>query len=238
MIGKRGVNVDHVRMKEGVKTSASAVLINSEGERTFVCTRGNNGTLCARDVDETLIRETRHINLSSLFAHPLFEKGDGPELFERAKDSGVTISADATHDNDGTGFEGAEKLLRYVDVFMPSYEEAKYISGETEPGRMAEFIVDRTGEKTVVIKLGAEGCYVRDKGRGYRVPAFRVDAVDTTGAGDNFLAGFLSAYLDGAPIEDCARLACAAAAVSVTQLGATSLMTTQKSVRMLMETGI
>lgn len=235
-IGRKGVDVRSVRMKKGVKTSASAVLINSEGERTFVCTRGNNGTLRAHDVDESLIVETRHINLSSLFAHPLFEKEGGPALFERAKNAGLTISADAGHDNYGTGFQGVKNLLHFVDVFLPSFAEAKYMSGESEPERMAKFFADRMGEKTIVIKMGAEGCYVRDKGRGYRVPAFRVDAVDTTGAGDNFLAGFLSAYLDGAPAEDCARFACAAAAVSVTRLGATSPDTTMSSVRALMET--
>lgn len=235
VIRSRGVDTENVRMKAGVQTSTSVVLVNSEGERTFVCTRGNNETLCAQDLDGSLAFKARHVNLSSLFAHPLLEKEGGPEFFESAKNAGATVSADAGHDNYGTGFEGVRRLLHYVDIFMPSFAEAKYMSGENDPERMAQFFADQTGEKTVVIKLGAEGCYVRDRGRGYAVPAFRVEAVDTTGAGDNFLAGFLSAYLDGAPVRDCARFACATAAVSVTQLGATSPGTTVEKVGRLME---
>lgn len=236
-VKSRGVDVENVRMKEGVQTSASVVLINSEGDRTFVCARGNNGTLCTQDLDASLIGSARHINLSSLFAHPLFEKEGGPAFFEKAKNAGVTISADAGHDNYNTGFKGVADLLRYVDIFMPSAAEAKYMSGESDPGRMAKFFADETGEKTVVIKLGAQGCYVRDNGRGYALPAFRAEAVvDTTGAGDNFLAGFLSAYLDGASAKECARFACAAAAISVTQTGATSPLVTAENVRKMMET--
>lgn len=235
MIGLSGVDVANVHLKENVATSTSVVLINNEGERTFVCTRGNNQTLCAADVDKSLIQKTKHINLSSLFAHPLFEKEGGAAFFEKAKNAGLTISADTGHDNYDTGFEGIAHLLRYVDIFMPSYAEAKYMSKESDPERMAAFFTKKTGEKTVVVKLGEEGCFVRQKGKGYRVPAYRVEAVDTTGAGDNFLAGFLSAYLDGAGVLDCARFACAAAALSTTQVGATSRVTTVRAVRALME---
>ncbi len=236
-IASRGVDTRYVRMKEGVVTSVSIVMVNSGGDRTFICTRGNNQTLCAQDLDFGLIGETRHINLSSLFAHPLFEKEGGPEFFESAKNAGVTISADAGHDNYHTGFSGVERLLQFIDIFMPSYTEAKYMTGETDPARMAKFIMDRTGEKTVVIKLGGQGCYVRHKGKGFTVPAFRTEVVDTAGAGDNFVAGFVSAYLDGLPVRDCARFACAAAAVSVGYLGATSPNTSLANIQKLMNSG-
>lgn len=96
------------------------------------------------------------------------------------------------------------------------------MTGEAEPERMAAFFVRNTGVKTVVIKLGAEGCFVYDRGKGYTVPAFRVDTVDTTGAGDNFIAGFMHAYLEGMELRECAWFACATAAVSTRYLGATS----------------
>ncbi len=234
-IAAKGVDTSCVRMKDGVQSSVSIVMVNSEGDRTFVCTRGNNITLCAQDLDFSLIGETRHINLSSIFAHPLLEKEGGPEFFERAKNAGVTISADVGHDNYNTGFEGVAHLLQFIDIFMPSYTEAKYMSGETEPERMARFFTGSTGEKTVVIKLGSEGCFVYDKGRGYTVPAYKVDAVDTAGAGDNFVAGFISAFLDEQEILDCARFACAAAAISVRSLGATSPGTNLENVIKMME---
>ena len=233
IIKSKGVDTGYVRMKEGVQTSISIVLVNSEGDRTFVCTRGNNMTLCLQDLDFSLIGQTRHINLSSLFAHPLLEK-EGIAFFQAAKDAGVTISADVGHDNYHTGFEGVARLLQYIDLFMPSYAEASYMTGETEPKRMADYFVRNTGEKIVVIKLGAEGCYVYEKGKGYSVPAFQVNSVDTTGAGDNFVAGFISAHLDGMEIHECARFACATAAISIQHLGATSLYTTLPNIHKLL----
>ncbi|MEI6100792.1 MAG: sugar kinase [Eubacteriales bacterium] len=233
MIASKGVETGTIRMKDGVQTSVSIVLVNSQGDRTFICTRGNNITLCLQDLDFSLIQQTRHINISSLFAHPLLEK-DGISFFKAAGEAGVTISADVGHDNYNTGFAGVADLMQYVDLFMPSYVEAKYMTGETEPKKMAEFFIRHTGQKIVVIKLGAEGCFVFEKGKGYNVPAFKVESIDTTGAGDNFVAGFLHAYLDGMPIRDCARFACAAAAISTQYLGATSPLATLQKIRELL----
>lgn len=110
------------------------------------------------------------------------------------------------------------------------------MTGETEPKKMAELFVRRAGVKTVLIKLGAEGCYVYDKEEGYAVPAFPVDAADTTGAGDHFVAGFISAYLDGGTVRECARFACATAALSTQYLGAAPEQLTLPRIRELLLT--
>ncbi len=157
------------------------------------------------------------------------------DTFRVEKEAGITVSADVGHDNYSTGFAGVINLLRYVDFFMPSYVEAKYITGEAEPAKMAECIVRHTGEKTVIIKLGAQGCYVHEGAAGYTVPAFPVNIVDTTGAGDNFVAGFIGAYLGGGSVRECARFACAAAAVSTQYLGATSACVTLPRIRQLLQ---
>ena len=78
------------------------------------------------------------------------------------------------------------------------------------------------GVGTVVVKLGNLGCAVYAPGLELRVPAFAVDTVDTTGAGDCFAGGFLAGLYYGANLEGAARLANAAGALSVTRLGATS----------------
>ncbi len=236
-IRAKGVDVHAVRMKEGVQTSTSVVLINSRGDRTFVCTKGNNETLCMQDMDAGLLSDTRHVNISSLFAHPLFEKEGGASFLEQAKNVGATVSADAGHDNYKTGFEGVAPLLKFVDIFMPSYGEARYMSRESSPERQARFFVDKTGEKTVLIKLGAEGCYVYHRKKSFTLPGFKVEAKDTTGAGDNFLAGFLSAYLDGEEIGACARFACAVAADSTLHMGATAPHIDMANIQKLFKTG-
>jgi sugar/nucleoside kinase (ribokinase family) len=91
---------------------------------------------------------------------------------------------------------------------------------------MAAFLRDR-GVGGVVIKLGERGCYVLPAGQpGFFVPAFSVRVVDTTGAGDSFVAGFLAGLLRGWAPERCARLACAAAALNIQKVGATAGMPT------------
>jgi ribokinase len=96
------------------------------------------------------------------------------------------------------------------------------MSGETDPKRTAEFFVNKTGEKTVIIKVGAEGSYLYRHGKGEIIPAFKADAVDTTGAGDNFVGGFLFSYLQGMDAADCVRFASAVSALSVQYIGATN----------------
>jgi sugar/nucleoside kinase (ribokinase family) len=78
------------------------------------------------------------------------------------------------------------------------------------------------GVKTVALKMGAEGCYVRTAEREIRVPAFHVCAVDGTGSGDAFVAGFLLGTLAGWELEDVARMANAVGAMCVTAPGATT----------------
>ena len=77
----------------------------------------------------------------------------------------------------------------------------------------------------MVIKLGARGCYVKPAaGEGFYSPALSTEAVDTTGAGDAFVAGFLAGVLRGQDLPACARLACAVAALNIRKVGATAGM--------------
>jgi sugar/nucleoside kinase (ribokinase family) len=222
-VGGRGVDVSHVAVKKGVNTSVSIVMINSEGDRCFLCTMGSNASLCEADFDFALLDSgARHLNYGSFFLHPLLDRGGIKSIFQAAKQHGMTVSADANSDIYNTGFEAVRPLLEYIDYFMPSYIEAKYMSGESEPKRMAEFFVNETGEKTVIIKLGEEGSYLYHRGKGRVIPAFSVEAVDTTGAGDNFVAGFIRSLLKGMEAEDCVRFGSAVAALNIQHVGATN----------------
>jgi ribokinase len=113
---------------------------------------------------------------------------------------------------------------------MPSYIEGRSMTGETDAGRIARRIVSRTGEKYVVIKLGEEGCFVHEPTREYRVKAFPAQVVDTTGAGDSFVAGVIKSYLDGRPFEDCIRYGSAVGALNIAHVGATHPSVTAEAV--------
>ena len=78
------------------------------------------------------------------------------------------------------------------------------------------------GVRNVVIKLGDRGCFVKNHSECGLIDAFPSEAVDTTGAGDNFAAGFIKGILQGWDIRECARFANAAGALAVRGIGATS----------------
>ncbi len=92
---------------------------------------------------------------------------------------------------------------------MPNIDEARKILGDDSltPERAARILLDM-GVKIVVIKMGKDGCYVADGKTAEFVPAFKVKVVDTTGAGDTFMAGFISAYVNGRSLRECAIIGC------------------------------
>ena len=130
-----------------------------------------------------------------------------------------------------------EKLhpcLRYVDIFLPNFEEGKRLTGKEKLGEIAEVLLSY-GVKTVVLKMGDKGCYLRTSDEEIQLPAYEVDAVDLTGAGDCFAAGFLTGICHGWNIEKCGMFANAAGAMCVTALGATTGVKTEGEILKFME---
>lgn len=113
--------------------------------------------------------------------------------------------------------------LPYTDYFLPSYEEARMLAGgRDDPAEIAMFLQD-AGAKVVGLKMGERGSYLRAAdGTEVRVPILPVTAVDGTGAGDAYVAGFLAGLLRGWSLEECARFANAVGACCVTAMGATT----------------
>ncbi len=115
-------------------------------------------------------------------------------------------------------------LLRLVSVLTPNENEAELLTGikitnDNTVARAAKKLHAR-GVKSVIITLGAHGAFVSDKTGERRVPGFKVKAVDTTAAGDVFNGVLAVALAEGRVLDDAVRFACAAAALSVTRLGA------------------
>lgn len=229
---RRGLATDHIATRADVPTTFLIALVNSVGDRTFLCEkRGACGTLCLDDFDMGLLDEARHMHYGSLYAHPAIDGGDGVVIFRAAKEKGLTTSADAGSDGSRQDIEKVLPFLRLVDLFMPSYVDGQSLTGLNDPEAMMSFLLNALGDRHIVIKLGGEGCLAHEKGKAtFRVPALETPAVDTTGAGDNFAAGVIHLFLDGAPLLDCARFGSAAAAVSIGHVGATTDQTTLESV--------
>ena len=132
-----------------------------------------------------------------------------PEIIALARDAGATLSLDCSWD-DGLPTSALEELISQVDVFLPN---------ETEMQHLEEIGVSIAAVPLVAIKQGADGAMARQDGQGLHVPACLAKVVDTTGAGDAFNAGFLSAWLGGASLQDCLMAGNAQGAIAVSQRG-------------------
>ena len=218
---KAGVNTSQIRAATAYGTSSCAVLFGESGVRNFVSYRGANEAFCLEDFDFSILPQLRAISVGSMFALKSLDGAGVCQILQKAREQGVHTLADMKSDTYGIGYAGIVQVMPWLDYFLPSLDEAAYLTGLSAPEEMAQrFLADGAGH--VVIKLGAEGCYYRSAfAEGY-LPAFPVAAVDTTGAGDNFVAGFLHGLLRGLDLRGCALVGSATGAASVTQVGATA----------------
>lgn len=219
---KYDVVTDGIIKSDEYSTSTSIVLVDKAGERHFAYYGKANDSLCAKDVDVSLMKEASIVHIGSAMALNNLDGSGITELFKMAKSLGKITSLDVTWDSSGKWLEKIEDALQYTDIFMPSYDEAKKITKLEKPEEMTEFF-RKYGLKILVVKLGSEGCYISDFTNEYHIRTFNnVKVYDTTGAGDAFVSGFLTGITKGFSLYDCGVLGNAVASQCVTELGATS----------------
>jgi sugar/nucleoside kinase (ribokinase family) len=218
---ENGVDVTNVRIGTEPDTGAAILLIQGDGSRNFCTYKGANGLFSVSDVDLAVLGQARIVTIGGLFAMPSFDRGGAEQLMSEAKRRGAITSADTKNDILGIGLAGIEGMLRHTDYFLPSRDEAARMTGETEVARMADALRE-AGARNVVIKLGGDGCWLRTAEHGLVIAPPRANVVDTTGAGDNFVAGFLTGISRGWDIERCAHFANAVGSLSTTAVGSTT----------------
>ena len=214
-VGTRGVSRD-----PEIGTSTTMVLVDPDGERRFVHYMGANARLTLGDVDWGIIESASILHVAGALVLPGIDGQPTAELLQRAQAAGVTTFLDTVWDDTGRWMDLLGPCLPRVDYFVPSLAEAQALTGLDDPEDVARALLDR-GVGTVGLKMGADGCLVMsDAGEVLRVPAFEVDAVDATGAGDAFAAGFIAGVWRGWSLERTARFGNAAGALCVTGVGA------------------
>jgi sugar/nucleoside kinase (ribokinase family) len=214
-----GIDLSGVRVLPQERTVVSIVLIDEKGDRHFLSSSGNIHHFCFEDVDLLLLGRAGIVNIGSLVSLPAFDGEGAQRLLFEARSRGATTCADVS----GTHRKLVEMTgeLKQLDYFMPSYDEAASIAGHEDPDACADAFLNYV-RQAVVIKLGAKGCLIKTHAERLILPGFPVRAIDTTGAGDNFVAGFLAGLSRGLSLPECGLLANAAGAIATTQLGATS----------------
>lgn len=230
---KNNVNIEHLKVRNDLTTSINIGLVKKDGERTFLNNR--NGSLWKMDIsdiDLNSIRNAKILSLASIFNNPLLDNTALIKIFKQAKKADMIICADMVKSRLGEGLTDIKEALGYVDYFFPNYDEAKELTNKTELTDIANTFLD-LGVKNIVIKTGKKGCFIKNRQIEKSIPAFTKDKstnIDTTGAGDNFVSGFISELVRDQPFEICARFGNAVAAVSVEGLGATAAVKNRQQV--------
>jgi sugar/nucleoside kinase (ribokinase family) len=212
---QRGIDRRAVVRDPASSTSATVVLVAADGEQVFLHHPGANARLHADELDHELLFAGRALHIGGALVMDRLDGEPLARILAEAKARGLTTSLDTVWDATGR-WERVLPMLPHVDLAAPNLGEAQAITGETEPARAAERLHE-LGAAEVVLKLGADGCFVHGVGR---IEPVRVETVDGTGAGDAFVAGLLYGRLAGWPLERAARLANAAGALATTAVGA------------------
>jgi ribokinase len=212
---QRGLTMSGVRVDPNGKTGVT-VHLSLPHDRSMLTFTGTMATFSGANISQELIHQARHIHISSYFLQP----GVQPHLravFATAHQSGATTSLDTGWDPSEKWETGLPEVLREVDIFLPNDREAMAIARCGTCAQAAEKLAETV--PLVVIKRGERGALARQNGKNYAVPVYPVTPVETTGAGDNFNAGFLYARLTGLPLEACLQWGAACGALATLQPG-------------------
>ena len=216
---KRSGVAAHLARDPSLATGKVFVLVDGAGERTMITDRGAGEALSPEDLPEAIFR-TGHLHLSGYTLSGGSRRETALRALRLAREAGMSASVDPSS---VTMLEevGPDRFLEWtlgVDLCFPNLEEGVLLTGFEDPERVAEELLSYY--PGVVLKLGPGGAqYASAEGERVRLPSASTRVVDTTGAGDALCAGFLAAWLSGAPPAGALRRAVELAARVVERVG-------------------
>ena len=214
---KFGVDTSGFERLKGIPTSSTILNIRPNGERPALHLRGACDHFLPPPKDKINIFDC---NVFHLGGTGLLKKLDGPvsvQLLKDAKENGCITTWDLIGATEQT-INIVKPLLPHIDYFMPSIEEASLMSGLNDPKDVGKFYLDN-GAKNCVFTMGGEGSLFINNSEIIKTPAFDVKVVDTTGCGDAFDAGTITAIVKGFDIEKALNFATITSGLVATGLG-------------------
>ena len=210
-------------------TPVTTMFVNEDGTRKSITNNAHRYNFHPELHPDRFTKASALI-LGSLFRAPF----DDPEiihtLLAAANSVGQLVFADTKLPNFRfLKLEDLRDSLPLIDYITPNEDEARYYSGKETPEEMADVFL-RQGIKNVIIKLGGKGCYFKNAKESFLLPPCRIHAVDATGAGDNFVAGFASEILRGASHAEALHFANACGAICTTAVGAGTALKSREQV--------
>ena len=215
------VDTSGIQQDAHINTAFTFVAIASDGERSFCHYIGANGELCEDDLNWDVIKTAKILHIAGALVMPKLDGVPMANVLKKAKKLGITTSLDTAWDATGKWLETLEPCLPFVDIFLPSITEAQHLTDTSELREIAKFLRNYD-INTIGIKMGERGSYVSTPKEELFVPAYHVNVVDATGAGDAYVAGFLAGTVKGWDLKTRAELAAATGAACVTAIGTTA----------------
>ncbi|GBC96994.1 2-dehydro-3-deoxygluconokinase [bacterium HR16] len=220
-----GVDVKHVRVVSHRTTGIAFVAYRSDGSRQFLfhLPQSAAALLAPEDVREDYLHDVRALHITG---SALSISESAREACYRAarlcKQRGAMVSFDPNIRPELLGVDTVrtlcEPVLQLCDILLPSGQEATMLTGDADEETACYNLVAR-GIPIVVLKRGAQGCIVVTDQHRTEIPAYPVEEVDPTGAGDAFAGGFVVAMLHGMSVTEAARFASVIGALAVTRQG-------------------
>lgn len=232
---RAGVDCSRIIRSQEHPTPVTTMFVNEDGTRKSITNRAHRHNFHPETVPARFT-DARALILGSLFRAPFDDPAIILSVLTAAKNAGQIVFADTKLPNFRfLSLDDLRDSLPLIDYITPNEDEARYYSGKEVPEEMADVFLSY-GVKNVIIKLGGKGCLFKNAQESFLLPAFPIRAVDATGAGDNFAAGFASEILRGASPSDALRFANACGAICTTAVGAgTALQSREQVLRFLKE---
>src|SRR6202047_2775220 len=216
----------HLLTAPGCPSQQAFILVDDVGERTVLWKRDDRLALRPGDLCRDWILEARTLHLDG------HDTTAATAAATWARSANIPVIADLDE-----LYPGVDALLPLIDFLITSRDIPGRISGDSDLRKSLPGVRSRYGARLTAATLGHEGVLAYDGTQFHYAPAFRVDTVDTTGAGDVFHAGFIYGLLQGWPLQRQLEFACAAAALNCTAIGARGGIQSIESIERLIATG-
>ncbi len=216
----------HLFTASGCPSQQAFILVDDSGERTVLWKRDDRLTLRPEELHKDWILNSRALHIDG------HDTAAATAAAGWARAAGIPVIADVDD-----LYPGVETLLKSVDYLITSRDIPGRLTGEPDLRKSLPALRERFGSRLTAATLGEDGVLAWDGKQFHYATAFRVQPVDTTGAGDIFHAGFIYGLLQGWPLQRQLDFACAAAALNCAALGARGRIQSVASIEHLIATG-
>lgn len=234
-LDKNGVDTSCIVRTSENPTPVTTIFVAEDGNRKSITNNAHKYNFHPEQYPDRFT-DTKAVVIGSLFRAPFNDPDVIRAVVSEAHSKGIPVFADTKIPNfRRLTLDEIADSLSMIDYITPNEDEAKFFTGEDEPEKMAAAFLAK-GVKNVVLKLGGKGCLLMNSEETIFMPAHRINVVDATGAGDNFMAGFVSELIRGSDVRDALAFANACGAICTTAVGTGTALKNREQVLNMLST--